>query len=80
MNPLSTSTANLPNGPFFMSAGSSDGCGRSRTWSVRAVPAARAAEVLAYAGGVSAVIAASALTFAAMLALRRATGSLDGRS
>lgn len=52
----------------------------ARTWSVRAVPAARAAEVLAYAGGVSAVIAASALTFAAMLALRRATGSLDGRS
>jgi hypothetical protein len=51
-----------------------------RTWSVRAAAATRAAEVLAYAGGVSAVIAASALTFAAMLVLRRATGSLDGRS
>ncbi|CAL8969416.1 hypothetical protein CELL_00509 [Cellulomonas sp. T2.31MG-18] len=51
-----------------------------RTWSVRSATATRAAEVLAYAGGVSAVIAASALTFAAMLVLRRATGSLDGRS
>lgn len=51
-----------------------------RTWSVRAAQATRAAEVLAYAGGVSAVVAASALTFAAMLVLRRATGSLDGRS
>jgi hypothetical protein len=30
LEPLSTSTANLPNGPFFISAGSSDGCGRSR--------------------------------------------------
>lgn len=51
-----------------------------RTWSVRSATATRATEVLAYAGGVSAVIAASALTFAAMLVLRRATGSLDGRS
>lgn len=51
-----------------------------RTWSVRAAAATRATEVLAYAGGVSAVVAASALTFAAMLVLRRATGTLDGRS
>lgn len=46
-----------------------------RTWSVRAAGGGRATELLAYAGGVSAVVAASALTFAAMLVLRRSTGS-----
>ena len=63
-----------------VAAGAVGGLLLVRTWSVRAAPATRATEMLAYAGGVSAVIAAALLTFAAMLVLRRATGSLDGRS
>ena len=63
-----------------IAAGAVGGLLLVQTWSVRAAAATRATEVLAYAGGVSAVIAAAALTFAAMLVLRRATGSLDGRS
>lgn len=48
-----------------------------RTWAGRGgVPSGRA-ELAAYAGGVTAVVAASCLTFAAMLVLRHAAGSRD---
>ncbi|QGQ20416.1 phosphatase PAP2 family protein [Cellulomonas sp. JZ18] len=49
----------------------------ARTWAVRGdVPTGRG-ELAAYAGGVSAVVAASCLAFAAMLVLRHAAGSRD---
>lgn len=49
----------------------------ARTWAVRGdVPTGRA-ELAAYAGGVSGVVAAACLTFAVMLVLRHAAGSRD---
>ncbi|WP_244243669.1 phosphatase PAP2 family protein [Cellulomonas shaoxiangyii] len=50
----------------------------ARAWAVRGDAPSGRTDLAAYAGGVSAVIAASCLTFALMLVLRHAAGSRDG--